>query len=247
VLTGWRVGEHRFGGYAGMARVKGTWLVRPPKGFSARQVMAVGTAGFTAMLALSRLEAHGLTPEDGEVLVTGASGGLGSIAVTLLARLGYRVVASTGRPEMQDYLTDLGAATIVDRAALAASDGKPLQSERWAAAIDSVGGTTLANVLAQTKYGGAVAACGNAGGNALPATVLPFLLRGVSLLGIDSVMRPISDRKDTWGRIAAVLPRDVLDAMTTEIALGDLPAWGEKILKGAVRGRVVVDLARAPA
>jgi acrylyl-CoA reductase (NADPH) len=244
VLTGWRVGEHRFGGYAGLARVKGEWLVRPPKGFSARQVMAVGTAGFTAMLAISRLEAHGLVPESGEVLVTGASGGLGSIAVTLLKRLGYRVAASTGRVETHDYLKGLGAETIIDREDLAAPDGRPLQSERWAGAIDSVGGATLVNVLAQTKYGCAVAACGNAGGNALPGTVLPFLLRGVSLLGIDSVMRPISDRKDAWGRIGALLPRDVLDAMTTDIALGDLPAWGEKILKGAVRGRVVVDLAR---
>lgn len=246
VLTGWRVGEHRFGGYAGMARVKGEWLVRPPKGFSARQAMAVGTAGFTAMLAIIRLEAHGLTPESGEVLVTGAAGGLGSIAVTLLDRLGYRVAASTGRAETHAYLEELGADAIIDRAELAAPDGKPLQSERWAGAIDSVGGATLANVLAQTKYGGAVASCGNAGGNALPGTVLPFLLRGVSLLGIDSVMRPISDRKDAWGRIGAVLPRDVLDGMTTDIALGELPAWGGKILKGAVRGRVVVDLTRPP-
>jgi acrylyl-CoA reductase (NADPH) len=246
VLTGWRVGEQRFGGYAGMARVKGEWLVRPPKGFGARQAMAVGTAGFTAMLAITRLEANGLAPENGEVLVTGASGGLGSIAVTLLARLGYRVVASTGRAETHEYLTGLGAATVLDRAALTVPDGKPLQSERWAGAIDSVGGVTLANVLAQTRYGCAVAACGNAGGNALPATVLPFLLRGVSLLGIDSAMRPISERKDAWGRIGALLPRDVLDGMTTDIALGDLPAWGEKILKGAVRGRVVVDLTRPP-
>jgi acrylyl-CoA reductase (NADPH) len=197
------------------------------------------------MLAIMRLEAHGLVPENGEVLVTGAAGGLGSLAVAMLSRLGYRVAASTGRAETHDYLKGLGAKTLVARAELAVPDGKPLQSERWAAAIDSVGGATLANVLAQTKYGSAVAACGNAGGNALPATVLPFLLRGVSLLGIDSVMRPISDRKDAWGRIAAVLPRDVLDAMTTDIALGDLPAWGAKILEGGVRGRVVVDLARA--
>jgi acrylyl-CoA reductase (NADPH) len=245
VLTGWRVGELRHGGYAGMARVKGEWLVRLPKGLGPRQAMAVGTAGFTAMLAIMRLEAHGLAPERGEVLVTGAAGGLGSLAVALLERSGYQVAASTGRAETHDYLKALGAQTIVARDSLNAADAKPLQSERWAGAIDTVGGTTLVNVLAQTRYGCAVAACGNAGGNALPGTVLPFLLRGVSLLGIDSVMRPTSDRKDAWGRIAAILPRDVIDSMATDIALADLPGWGKAILAGKVRGRVVVDMTRS--
>jgi acrylyl-CoA reductase (NADPH) len=242
VLTGWRVGETRWGGYAQKARVKADMLVALPEGLSARRAMAIGTAGFTAMLALRRLERHGLHPEQGEVLVTGAGGGVGSVAVALLAALGYTVAASTGRLALQDYLKGLGANTIVERAALAAEPKRPLDSERWAGAIDAVGGTTLATLLTQLRYGASVAACGLAGGNALATTVVPFLLRGVNLLGIDSVMCPLEPRRDAWTRLARDLPLDKLDTMTEAVPLGALPELAARILKGEVRGRIVVDV-----
>jgi len=204
--------------------------------------MAIGTAGFTAMLAVRALERHGLTPDQGEVLVTGAAGGVGSVAVALLAKLGYTVAAATGRPALQDYLKGLGAASLVERAALAAEAKRLLDSERWAGAIDAVGGTTLATVLTQLKYGAAVAACGLAGGNALPTTVIPFLLRGVNLLGIDSVMCPIAPRQEAWARLARDLPLEKLDTMTETVPLAALPTLAGRILKGEVRGRIVVDV-----
>jgi acrylyl-CoA reductase (NADPH) len=243
VLTGWRVGELQWGGYAERARVKAEYLVRRPAGLSARQAMAIGTAGFTAMLAVIALEKHGLTPAAGEVLVTGAAGGVGSIAVSLLAALGYRVVASTGRPELRDYLTGLGAAELIDRAALAAKPTRPLDRERWAGAIDAVGGATLATVLTQLKYRASVAACGLAGGSDLPATVMPFLLRGINLLGIDSVMCPREDRIPAWQRLARDLPLDRLEQITQSVPLAEVPALAPRILKGEVRGRIVIDLA----
>ncbi len=241
VLTGWRVGEAQWGGHATRARVKGDWLVPLPKAMSAKQAMAVGTAGFTSMLAVMALEVHGLKPESGEVLVTGAAGGVGSVATAVLAKLGYKVACSTGRPETHDYLKSLGAATIVERAALAAPSGKPLDSERWAGAVDSVGGTTLATVLSQMKYRGSAAACGLAGGPKLETTVLPFLLRGVNLLGIDSVMCPMGQRRQAWERLARDLPLAKLDSMTVTAKLADLPRLAGDILKGQVRGRVVVE------
>src|SRR5690348_8210024 len=213
VLTGWRVGELHWGGYAERARVRADWLVPLPAGLDARQAMAIGTAGFTAMLALLALEHHGLKQDMGEVLVTGASGGVGGVAVALLAALGYRVVASTGRPELRDYLESLGAADLIDRAALAAKPTRPLDRERWAGAIDAVGGTTLATILTQLKYRAGVAACGLAGGSDLPGSVIPFLLRGVSLLGIDSVMCPRDERIEAWDRLARDLPLARLDRM----------------------------------
>jgi acrylyl-CoA reductase (NADPH) len=243
ILTGWRVGELHWGGYAERARVKADWLVRRPAGLSAQQAMAIGTAGFTAMLALIALERHGLAPENGDVLVTGASGGVGGVAVALLAALGYRVVAATGRPELRDYLESLGAAELIDRALLAAKPARPLDRERWAGAIDAVGGTTLATILTQLKYRAAVAACGLAGGSDLPASVIPFLLRGVSLLGIDSVMCPRGERVAAWERLARDLPRDRLDRMTATVPLAELPALAPRILGGEVRGRVVVAVA----
>lgn len=242
VLTGWRVGETQWGGYAEKARVKGEWLVPLPSGLTARQAMAVGTAGFTSMLAVIALEKHGATPDRGEVLVTGASGGVGSVATAILARLGYRVVASTGRPETHGYLRDLGAAEILDRAAIAGPPSKPLDSERWAGCVDAVGGGTLAAVLPHIRYGGSVAACGLAGGTRLETTVIPFLLRGVNLLGIESVMCPPDRRKEAWGRIVRDLPLEKLDAMTRPAKLADLPALAPEILAGRVRGRVVVDV-----
>lgn len=242
VLTGWRVGEVRWGGYATRARVKADWLVKLPGVISNRAAMAVGTAGLTSMLAVIALEKAGLTPEKGEVLVTGAAGGVGSVAVAILARLGYTVAAVTGRPETADYLRGLGAATIIDRSELAEAGPKPLESERWAAAVDAVGGEMLARVLKQVKYNGAVAAIGLAGGAAVPSfTVIPFLLRGVSLLGIDSVMRPHADRVEAWNRIVSDLPMDRLEAMVSEHGLAEMPALGKAILKGGVKGRVVVD------
>jgi len=240
VLTGWRVGEMTWGGHAQKARVKGDWLVPLPDELTARRAMAIGTAGFAAMLGIMALEEHGLTPDAGEVLVTGAGGGVGSIAVATLANLGYRLAASTGRAETHDYLRGLGAAEIVDRAELAEASKRPLESERWAGCVDAVGGATLARVLGQMAYGRSVAAVGLAGGSALETTVLPFLLRGVNLLGIDSVMCPPARRRAAWTRLAKELPMDKLDAMTTDAGLGDLLGLGKDILKGKVRGRLVV-------
>lgn len=242
VLTGWRVGEMRWGGYATRARVKADWLVTLPEAISNRQAMAIGTAGLTSMFAVMALEKAGLSPARGEVLVTGAAGGVGSVAVAILAGLGYSVAAVTGRPQMADYLKELGAGTIIDRAELAEAGSKPLESERWAAAIDAVGGEMLARVLKQVKYNGSVASIGLAAGAAVPSfTVIPFLLRGVNLLGIDSVMRPYEDRVEAWNRIVTDLPMDKLEAMISEHGLGDMPALGTSILKGGVKGRVVVN------
>lgn len=242
VLTGWRVGEVWWGGYAQKAKVKADWLVPLPAGLSEKRAMAVGTAGFTAMLAVMALEAHGLKPGGRPVLVTGAAGGVGSVATAILAKLGYEVAAVTGRPETETYLKDLGAAQIVAREDLAEPSGKPLERESWAGCVDAVGGSMLARVLTQIEYGGSVAAVGLAGGPKLPATVIPFLLRGVNLLGIDSVMRPYEDRIEAWMRIAADLPMDKLDAMIVDKALADTIDLGPAILKGQVRGRVVVDV-----
>ena len=242
VLTGWRVGEVHWGGYAQKARVKADWLVALPEGLTTRQAMAVGTAGFTAMLAVMALEDHGLSPDKGEVLVTGAAGGVGSVATAIFGKLGYDVAAVTGRPETGDYLKGLGASRIVPREELAETVKRPLETETWAGCVDAVGGPMLARVLGQMKYGASVAAVGLAGGATLPATVIPFLLRGVNLLGIDSVMRPYEDRIRAWGRIASDLPMDKLDAMVLPATLTDLPKLGADILKGAVKGRVVVDV-----
>jgi acrylyl-CoA reductase (NADPH) len=243
IVTGWRVGELQWGGYAERARVPASFLVRRPDGLTAKQAMAIGTAGFTAMLAVIALEKHGLTQNAGDVLVTGAAGGVGSIAISLLAALGYRVAASTGRPELREYLAGLGAAELIDRAALAAKPSRPLDRERWAGAVDAVGGATLATVLTQLKYRASVAACGLAGGSELPATVLPFLLRGVNLLGIDSVMCPRAERIEAWDRLARDLPLAKLEAMTQTVPLAEVPALAPRILKGEVRGRIVIDLA----
>lgn len=242
VLTGWRVGETHWGGYATKARVKADWLVPLPAALTTRQAMAVGTAGLTAMLAVIALEEHGLTPASGEVLVTGAAGGVGSVATAILSKLGYRVAAVTGRPETESYLCTLGATRIVLRAELAETVKRPLEAETWAGCIDSVGGAMLARVLGQMKYGASVAAVGLAGGAGLPASVIPFILRGVNLLGIDSVMKPYAGRVTAWDRIARDLPMDRLEAMVQPATLGDLPALGSAILKGAVQGRVVVDV-----
>jgi acrylyl-CoA reductase (NADPH) len=243
ILTGWRVGETRWGGYAEKARVQASFLVRRPDGLSARQAMAIGTAGFTAMLAVIALERHGLRPGSGDVLVAGAAGGVGSVAVSLLSRLGHRVVASTGRAELRAYLTELGAAELIERATLAVKPSRPLDSERWAGAVDAVGGTTLATILTQLKYRASAAACGLAGGSDLAATVIPFLLRGVRLLGIDSVMCPREERVEAWQRLALDLPLDRLERMTQTVPLSALPVLAPKILKGEVRGRTVVDVA----
>ncbi|SIT00078.1 acrylyl-CoA reductase (NADPH) [Roseivivax lentus] len=243
VLTGWRVGEAHWGGYAEKARVKADWLVPLPEGLSTKQAMAVGTAGFTAMLAVMALEDHGLAPGQGLVLVTGASGGVGSVATAILANLGYEVAGVTGRPDSADYLKSLGATEIVAREEIAETVKRPLESERWAGCVDAVGGAMLARVLGQMKYGASVAAVGLAGGAGLPATVVPFLLRGVNLLGIDSVMQPYENRLRAWKRIAKDLPMDKLEAMIQPATLADLPQLGADILKGQVRGRVVVDIA----
>lgn len=242
VLTGWRVGEVHWGGYAQKARVQADWLVPLPEGLSTSQAMAVGTAGFTAMLAVMALEDHGLTPDKGPVLVTGAAGGVGSVATAILGHLGYEVAAVTGRPETEAYLKGLGASRIVPREELNETVKRPLESETWAGCVDAVGGTMLARVLGQMKYGASVAAVGLAGGAALPTTVIPFLLRGVNLLGIDSVLRPYEDRLRAWQRIAADLPMDKLEAMVQPAVLADLPELGAAILKGQVKGRVVVDV-----
>ncbi|MFZ1661397.1 MAG: MDR family oxidoreductase [Paracoccaceae bacterium] len=242
ILTGWRVGEVWWGGYAEKARVKADWLVHMPEALTTRQAMAVGTAGLTAMMAVMALEDHGLIPGQGPVLVTGAAGGVGSVATALLSALGHEVAAVTGRPETEVYLRDLGASRIVAREELAETVKRPLETETWAGCVDAVGGAMLARVLGQMKYGASVAAVGLAGGSALPATVIPFLLRGVNLLGIDSVMRPYADRVRAWDRIARDLPMARLEDMVVPAGLGDLPALGAAILKGGVRGRVVVDV-----
>ena len=241
LVNGWELSEMHWGGYSQRARLKPEWLVRVPAAFSPAQAMAIGTAGFTAMLAVLALEDHGVRPGGREVVVTGAAGGVGSVAVAVLAKLGYPVVASTGRPETQDYLKSLGAASCIERAALAEKGG-PFQRERWGGAVDSVGGQTLASVLAQTARAGAVAACGLAGGSDLPTTVLPFILRGVSLLGIDSVMAPRARREQAWQRLARDLPTALLDAMTETAPMSRLHELAPKILAGQVRGRLVVDV-----
>lgn len=242
VSTGWRVGETHWGGYAQMARVRADWLVPLPAGLTTRHSMAVGTAGLTSAFAIMALEDHGLTPGKGEVLVTGAAGGVGSVAVAMLAKLGYTVAAVTGRPETADYLRGLGAARIIPRSDLAETVKRPLETETWAGCIDAVGGAMLARILGQMAYGASVAAVGLAGGAGLPASVIPFLLRGVNLLGIESVMRPYADRIRAWDRIAEDLPLDQLEAMIQPATLADLPALGAAIVKGGVQGRVVVDV-----
>ena len=240
VLTGWRVGEAHWGGYAQKARVKADWLVPLPGGLDTRQAMAVGTAGFTAMLAVMALEDHGI--KDGPVLVTGAAGGVGSVATAILAKLGHAVAGVTGRPETAGYLTSLGATQIVARDEINETTRRPLEAETWGGCVDAVGGDMLARVLGQMKYGASVSAVGLAGGVSLPATVIPFLLRGVNLLGIDSVMQPYDNRVRAWGRIAKDLPMDKLEAMIRPAVLSDLPELGRDILKGQVQGRVVVDV-----
>ncbi len=240
VLTGWRVGEAHWGGYSQKARVKADWLVPLPDGLTTRSAMAVGTAGFTAMLAVMALEDHGI--KEGPVLVTGAAGGVGSVATAILAHLGYDVAAVTGRPETEEYLRSLGATQIVPREDLNETTKRPLEAETWGGCVDAVGGAMLARVLGQVQYGGSVAAVGLAGGAGLPATVIPFLLRGVNLLGIDSVMQPYDNRVRAWARIAQDLPMAKLDAMIHEATLTDLRQLGADILKGQVKGRVVVDV-----
>ena len=242
ILTGWRVGEARWGGYAEMARVKAGWLVPLPAGLETRQAMAVGTAGLTSMLAIMALEDHGLRPDHGPVLVTGAAGGVGSVATAILSNCGYDVGAVTGRPDAAGYLEELGASRIVGRDEIAETVKRPLESETWAGCVDAVGGSMLARVLGQMKYGSSVAAVGLAGGASLPASVIPFLLRGINLLGIDSVMCPIETRKRAWSRIAADLPIEKLESMVQTASLSDLPKLGGAILKGQVRGRIVVEL-----
>lgn len=243
VLNGWGVGETHWGGLAQQARVKGDWLVPLPTAFTARQAMAIGTAGYTAMLCVLALERHGVTPSQGEVLVTGAAGGVGTVAVALLAKLGYTVVASTGRPDESGFLKALGAAEIIDRATLS-NPGKPLAKERWAGAVDTVGSHTLANVCASTRYRGVVAACGLAQGMDLPATVAPFILRGVTLAGVDSVYCPRVDRLVAWERLGRDLDVAKLESLTSEIGLSEAVAKASELLAGQVRGRVVVDVNR---
>ena len=243
VLNGWGVGESHSGGLAQKARLKGDWLVKLPAAFIPRQAMAIGTAGYTAMLCVMALQKHGVTPDRGDILVTGAGGGVGSVAIALLAKLGYRVVASTGRLQEADYLRQLGAADVMDRAELSAP-GKPLAKERWAGVVDTVGSHTLANACATTRYGGAVAACGLAQGMDLPGSVAPFILRGITLYGIDSVMAPLPRRAEAWARLARDLDLARLDALTTEATLEGALAAGPEILAGRVRGRLVVDVNR---
>ncbi|MFP4901239.1 MDR family oxidoreductase [Paraburkholderia sp. BR14261] len=243
VLNGWGVGEQHWGGLAQKVRVKGDWLIPLPAGFTPRQTMAVGTAGYTAMLCILALERYGITPAHGDVLVTGASGGVGSFAIALLTRRGYRVVASTGRLQEAEYLKQLGAVEVIDRASLS-EPGRPLQKERWAAAIDSVGGHTLANVCASLCADGAVAACGLAQGMDLPATVAPFILRGVSLLGINSVTRPFAQRQQAWHALGETLDLKQLHMITREIGLAEAIAAASDLLAGHVRGRLVVDVNR---
>lgn len=241
VHNGWGVGETHWGCLAQRARLKGEWLVKLPAAFTPRQAMAIGTAGYTAMLCVLALEHHGLQPGDGEVLVTGATGGVGSVAIALLSRLGYRVVAASGKTNEADYLMALGAATVLDRAEFAAA-GKPLQKERWAGVVDALGSHTLVNALAQTRYGGVVAACGLAQGLDLPGSVAPFILRGITLAGIDSVMAPRPRRQLAWDRLARDLDPAQLDRITSEIGLAEAPAAAERMMAGQVRGRIVVRL-----
>ena len=241
ILNGWGLGETHLGAYAQKARVKGDWLVRLPPTMSARDAMAIGTAGYTAMLAVMALERSGLTPARGPVVVTGAAGGVGSVAVALLAKLGYAVTASTGRPDEAAYLKGLGATEVIERKELAGTP-RPLAKERWAGGIDSVGSATLANVLSMTRYGGTVSACGLAGGMDLPATVAPFILRAVSLIGIDSVMCPLGLRQQAWHRLETDLDRAKIEAMTSEIGLSDVTAAAARIVEGRVRGRIVVKI-----
>ena len=243
VLNGWGVGETHWGGLAQQARVRGDWLVPLPASFTPRQAMAIGTAGYTAMLCVLALEKHGVKPEDGDILVTGANGGVGSVAIALLAKLGYRVVASTGRASEAEHLKALGAADIIDRNELAAP-GKPLGKERWAGVVDAVGSHTLANACASTRYRGAVTACGLAQGMDFPSSVAPFILRGVTLYGIDSVMAPLQVRLEAWARLGHDLDTAKLDAITREITLGEAVATAADLLEGKVRGRVVVDVNR---
>ena len=241
ICNGWGTGETHLGAYAEKARVKGEWLVRLPEGLTTRDAMAIGTAGYTAMLSVLALEKHGLTPGDGPVVVTGAAGGVGSVAIALLSKLGYHVIASTGRISEQDYLKGLGAAEIIDRAELSGA-AKPLAKERWAGGIDSVGSTTLANLLSMTRPRGAIAACGLAGGMDLPSSVAPFILRGISLLGIDSVMCPIALRRQAWTRLATDLDAGKLADITQEISLDGVVEAGARVLAGEVRGRIVVKI-----
>jgi acrylyl-CoA reductase (NADPH) len=241
ILTGWGIGERSWGGYAQKARAKASWLVKLPEGIDAKHAMAIGTAGFTAMLSVIALENHGAVPQGSEIAVSGAAGGLGSVAVAILAKLGYKVVASTGRPETRDYLLSLGAQDVVDRA-LFTKPGKPMEAERWQGAVDTVGGATLAGIIRSLKYGGSVAACGMAGGADLATSVFPFILRGVNLLGIDSVYCPMPAREKAWQRLAADLPLDKLNGMSQTIALSAVPEYSREILAGKVRGRVVIDV-----
>ncbi len=242
VLNGYRVGELHWGGYATKARVKGDWLVKLPAAISAKRAMAIGTAGYTSMLCVLALEKHGIKPAAGEILVTGAAGGVGSVAVAILAKLGYAVVAATGRPQEGTYLTSLGAKTIMDRKELTEAPDRPLLSERFAGVVDTVSGVMFAKALAQLKYGGAAAVCGLASGPAFPGSILPFILRSVSVYGIDSVMLPMAPRQEAWKRLASDLPLDKLDSTVSEAGLGDLLGLAPKILKGEIRGRVVVDV-----
>lgn len=243
LLNGFGVGETHCGGLAQKARLKSEWLIPLPKAFSPRQAMAIGTAGYTAMLCVIALEKHGITPDKGEILVTGANGGVGSFSIAILSKLGYKVVASTGRVDEAGYLKKLGASDIIDRATLS-EPGRPMAKERWAGAIDSVGSHTLANVCASMRYGGVVAACGLAQGMDFPATVAPFILRGVTLAGIDSVMRPIPDRLEAWQRLADILDPTVFEDICTDISLAETIEVAEDLISGKVRGRVVVDLNR---
>jgi acrylyl-CoA reductase (NADPH) len=239
-LNGWGVGESHWGGLSQLARLKSDWLIPLPRAFTPRQAMAIGTAGYTAMLCVIALERHGATPSSGDILVTGAAGGVGSVAVAILSKLGFRVAAATGRAAEGDFLKRLGAAEIIDRASFA-SAGKPLAKERWAGAIDVVGSHTLANVCASVRYGGVVAACGLAGGMDFPGTVAPFILRNVTLAGVDSVMRPRRDRLEAWERLAKDLDVEKLDLLTEEIGLTQVPERAAPFLEGKVRGRIVVD------
>ncbi|MGB7342995.1 MAG: MDR family oxidoreductase [Pirellulaceae bacterium] len=242
VLTGWRVGEIHWGGFSQKARVNADWLVPLPEGLSTKQAMAIGTAGLAAILAVVALEDHGLQPDQGEVLVTGASGGVGSIATAILSNLGYQVATVTGRPEAEDYLQSLGASRIVPRNEIDTVSKRPLETETWAGCVDAVGGEMLARVIGQLKYGSSVAAVGLAGGASLPSSVLPFLLRGVNLLGIDSVMQPFENRVRAWQRISSDLPLEKLDAMIRPATLSDIPKLANEILDGKIQGRIVVDL-----